>query len=104
MSLRAVCVAVLLGAITAAACAAAPLATASGADAVIADLQAKGYNVQINWLNGFDTQQLSERTVTGIDNPDHSGAAPQSGDTVYVNVTCPNHPDEGSFGIGAGIG
>ena len=42
--------------------------------------------------------------MTGVDNPDHSGAAPEPGDTVYVNVTCPNHPDEGGFGFGVGIG
>ena len=84
--------------------AAAPLAGASGADAVIANLKAEGYDVQINWVNGFDTQQLPDCTVTGVDNPDHSGAAPKPGDTVYVNVTCPNHPDEGGFGFGVGIG
>ena len=68
-----------------AAVAAAPLAGASGADAVIANLQSEGYDVQINWVNGFDTQKLSDCTVTGVDNPDHSGAAPEPGDTVYVN-------------------
>jgi hypothetical protein len=82
----------------------APPAGASGADTVIADLQAKGYDVQINWVNGFDTQQLSDCTVTGVNNPDHSGAPAKPGATVYVSVTCPNHPDEGSFGFGAGIG
>ncbi|GAC1637281.1 MAG: hypothetical protein NVS4B6_06530 [Mycobacterium sp.] len=93
---------VLTGAGAFAAIASAPLASASGADAVIDDLQSKGYTVQINWVNGFDTQQLSDCTVTGENNPDSSG--PKPGDTVYVNVTCPNHPDEGSFGFGAGIG
>jgi hypothetical protein len=34
----------------------APLAGASGADAVIANLQSEGYDVQINWVNGFDSQ------------------------------------------------
>jgi hypothetical protein len=104
MSLKAWRVAaVLLVGGTTVAIAAAPPAGASGADAVIANLQSEGYDVQINWVNGFDTQQLSDCTVTGVDNPDHSGAAPKPGDTVYVNVTCPN-PDEGGFGFGAGIG
>ncbi len=86
----------------AAALATAPIANADGADTVIDDLQNKGYNVQINWVNGFDTQQLSDCTVTGVNNPDRFG--PKPGDTVYVNVSCPNHPDEGSFGFGAGLG
>ena len=97
-------VAALLVGGAAMAIAAAPAAGASGADAVIAGLQAEGYIVHINWVNGFDTQQLSDCTVTGIDNPDHSGAAPKPGDTVYVNVTCPNDPDEGGFGFGVGLG
>ena len=92
----------LFGAGAVAAVAFAPLANASGADAVINDLQSKGFIVQINWVNGFDTEQLSECTVTGVNNPNSSGSKP--GDTVYVNVACPNHPDEGGFGIGGGIG
>lgn len=33
------------------------LANASGADGVINDLKNKGYDVQINWVNGFDTER-----------------------------------------------
>jgi hypothetical protein len=71
--------------------AAAPIAAASGADSVIADLQAQGDDVQINWVNGFDTEPLSICTVTNVNNPDHSGGASKAGATVYVDVSCPNH-------------
>ena len=85
----------------------APIASASGADAIIADLQGQGYNVQINWLNGFDTKPLSTCTVTNVNNPDHSGAPMTPGDTIYVDVRCPNNSDDdgtGDFGIGIVIG
>ncbi|MBJ7382968.1 MAG: hypothetical protein JHC55_00580 [Mycolicibacterium sp.] len=85
----------------------APTASAGGADATIADLQAQGYLVQINWINGYDTKPLSQCTVTGINDPDHSGAPMQVGDTVYVDVRCPNHWDDGggfTGGIGIGLG
>jgi hypothetical protein len=87
--------------------AAAPVAAAAGADATIADLQSQGYIVQINWINGYNTKPLSTCTVTNVNNPDRSGAAPQPGATVYVDVRCPNHEDDddgGDFGIGIGIG
>jgi hypothetical protein len=70
--------------------AAAPLARAHGADAVINDLQAEGYVVQINWSSGFNTQQLSDCTVVRVNNPS-SNPEPMPGDTVYVDVTCPNN-------------
>jgi hypothetical protein len=80
----------------------APMAAASGADATIADLQAQGYLVQINWVNGA-TKSLSQCTVTGVNNP--SSSPPKPGDTVYVDVRCPNHEDDnGDVGIGIGIG
>ena len=68
--------------------AAAPLARAHGADAVVADLQAEGYIVHINWTNGFNTQQLSECSVVRVNNPDSSNAGPMPGATVDVDVTC----------------
>jgi hypothetical protein len=71
--------------------AAAPLARARGADAVIADLEAEGYIVRINWMNGFNTQQLSDCTVVRVNNPDSSNSDPTPGDAVYVDVTCPNN-------------
>lgn len=54
--------------------AASPPASAAGGDAVLADRRAKGYEVNINWVNGFDTEPLSECTVTSVIGPDHSGA------------------------------
>jgi hypothetical protein len=95
--------AVVVAAATVASIAAAPLAAADGADNAIADLQAQGYTVQINWVHGFDTEPLSVCTVTGINNP-NSGTGSAKGETVYVDVTCPNHDDEGGFGVGGGIG
>jgi hypothetical protein len=93
---------VLMGAGAVAAIASAPLASAGGADAVISDLQDKGYNVQINWIHGFNTVPLSICTVTRENNP--SSSAPKPGDTVYVDVDCPNHIDGDGFGFGGGIG
>jgi hypothetical protein len=82
--------------------ASAPMAAAGGADATIADLEAKGYLVQINWINGA-SKSLPQCTVIGVNNP--SSAPPKAGDTVYVDVKCPNHEDDdGDFGIGVGIG
>jgi hypothetical protein len=102
------CARMLVGAVlTAAALTAAPTARAEGADAVIADLEDQGYLVQINWVNGYDTKPLSSCTVVAVNNPDHSGAPPATGDTVYVDVRCPNHNDDdpgGEFGIGIGFG
>ncbi|MDT5081560.1 MAG: hypothetical protein QOJ80_6197 [Mycobacterium sp.] len=92
----------LVAGATAVALAGAPTAAASGADATIADLQAQGYLVQINWVNGA-TKSLSQCTVTGVNNP--SSSPPKPGDTVYVDVRCPNHEDDnGDVGIGIGIG
>src|SRR5262249_46041792 len=67
----------------------APPAGATGADAVIADLQAQGYDVQLNWVSGFDTQQLSDCTVTGVDTPDHSGARARTGQLTLKTLTEP---------------
>ncbi len=88
----------------AAAIAIAPVAAADGADATINDLQAKGYTVQINWVSGYDTEPLSVCTVTGINNPDHSGGPPTPNETIYVDVSCPNHPEGGGGGFGFGVG
>lgn len=85
----------------------APAAHAAGADAVIADLEAQGYLVHINWLNGYDTKPLAYCTVVGVNNPDRSGAPPAAGDAVYVDVRCPNEIDGdtgGEFGIGVLFG
>ena len=85
----------------------APLAAAepSGqqASTTIDDLQAQGYNVQINWVNGFDTKPLSQCWVTGVNNPGETAPTPGTFTTVYVDVACPNG-DDGGFGFTAGIG
>ncbi|MEU0498123.1 hypothetical protein [Mycobacterium sp. NPDC006124] len=73
------------------------------ADAAVAELQAQGYDVQLNWVNGFDTKPLSECRVTNVNDPASSPPAPGTFTTVYVDVVCPNH-DGGGFGFGAGIG
>jgi hypothetical protein len=64
-------------------------ARATGADAVIRDLQAEGYVVQINYVNGFSALSLSDCTVVRVNNPS-SNPEPLPGDTAYVDVTCPN--------------
>jgi hypothetical protein len=94
-------------ALTAAAGAGAPAARAAGADAAIADLEAQGYIVHINWLNGYNTKPLAYCTVVEVNNPDRSGDPPATGDDVYVDVRCPNHIDgdaDGEFGIGVLFG
>lgn len=71
-----------------------PVDTGGPADAVVADLKAEGYNVVINWLNGFDTVPLSRCTVQDVNNPDSSAPKPGSFTTVYVDVVCSNHQDD----------
>ncbi len=61
------------------------------ADAVIDELQTQGYNVEINWVNGFDTKPLSLCRVTGIDDPGDAPPGTETFTTVYVDVVCPNH-------------
>jgi hypothetical protein len=46
-----------------------PVYTGDSAESVVDDLQAQGYSVQINWLNGYDTVPLSYCTVQNINNP-----------------------------------
>jgi hypothetical protein len=58
---------------------------------VVDELQARGYNVEINWTNGFDTKPLSVCWVTGINNPGDQEPSPTTFVTVYVDVMCPNH-------------
>jgi hypothetical protein len=61
------------------------------ADVVIDDLTAQGYNVSINWTNGFDTKPLSDCTVTGVNDPGDLKPSKTTFVTVYVDVVCPNH-------------
>ena len=73
------------------------------ADTVVADLQAQGYNVSINWVTGFDTKPLSDCRVTGVNNPGDIAPTEGTFTTVYIDVACPNG-DDGGFRFGAGIG
>ncbi|MBN3509464.1 hypothetical protein JYB55_11495 [Mycolicibacterium septicum] len=78
-----------------------PTAGEQSADAVISDLEDQGYNVEINWVGGVSTTPLSECSVKGIHNPDRSSPpAPKSSITVYVDVSCPNEPDDSSVIFG----
>jgi hypothetical protein len=70
-----------------------PVAGSESARAVINDLKDQGYDVEINWVSGVSSVPLSECSVTGIDNPDHDAGPPTTFTTVYVDVSCPNHPD-----------
>jgi hypothetical protein len=74
------------------------------ARAVIDDLTEQGYNVEINWVSGVSSVPLSQCSVNGIHNPDHSTGPPSTFTTVYVDVSCPNHDDGDRFGFEGGIG
>ena len=81
-----------------------PVAGAEDARATVDDLQAQGYDVQINWVSGVPSVPLHWCKVTAIHNPNHS---PPRGDalaTVYVDVSCPNPDDDFWGGVGVGIG
>jgi hypothetical protein len=82
-----------------------PVAGAESASATIDDLEAQGYDVQINWVSGVSSVPLSWCKVTAIHNPNHSPPTDDTFATVYVDVSCPN-PDDGWGwgGIGVGIG
>lgn len=107
MLLKPTCFAPLLVAAGAvASIAAAPIAAADGsASATIADLQAQGYDVQINWVRGASRVPLYYCTVTGINNPNRTGNPPDplTLTTVYVDVLCPDDEWGGGFGFGAGF-
>jgi hypothetical protein len=77
-----------------------PVAGNESASATIADLEAQGYNVAINWVRGYSTVPLWECTVNGIHNPDRSADSQETFTTVYVDVSCPH--DEWDFGFGFG--
>ncbi|MGV0783903.1 hypothetical protein [Mycolicibacterium sp. XJ775] len=78
--------------------------TRSAAD-TINDLTAKGYNVQINWVSGVSSEPLTRCRATAVHNPDRSPGVDPSNTTVYVDVSCPNEPDDDIWGgIGIGFG
>ena len=81
-----------------------PSAGDRSASATIEDLEAQGYNVQINWVNGGSIQPLSQCSVPAIHNPNRSGEPPETFTTVYVDVSCPDYSDDSDFGFGFGLG
>ena len=81
-----------------------PSAGDQSASATIEDLEAQGYNVQINWVNGGSIQPLSQCFVPAIHNPNRSGEPPATFTTVYVDVSCPDYSDDSGFGFGFGLG
>jgi hypothetical protein len=83
-----------------------PVAGAQSAAATIAELQAQGYDVQINWVSGQSSVPLSRCSVKAIHNPDRSPGSENTFTTVYVDVSCPNEHDDdwGRDGIGFGVG
>ncbi len=68
---------------------AAPAAHANGADVVIRDLEAEGYTVRLNWLNGNKPTLLPRCTVVRVNNP--SSNEPAEGDVVWADISCPNN-------------
>lgn len=106
MRLKSRVVAQALLAATAASIVFAPGAGAEGAESVINDLKDQGYNVVINWTTGYDTKPFDQCWVTNINNPGDQPRSPDTFTTVYVDVACSNHDDEGGFtgGIGIGVG
>jgi hypothetical protein len=69
------------------AAAAAPSGGSSAGDTV-KNLQAQGYNVQ---LNGSATAPLSQCIVTGVHGEPAGRIDPTQFTTVYVDVNCPNN-------------
>jgi hypothetical protein len=81
-----------------------PFAGAESASATIDDLQAQGYDVQINWVSGVSSVPLSLCRVIAIHNPDRSPVSENTFTTVYVDVSCPNEDDDwGDVGVGIGF-
>jgi hypothetical protein len=74
--------------------AAEPVDSGQSAQSVVDGLKAEGYNVVINWLTGYDTVPLTVCMVEDVDNPDDAAPKPGAFTTVYVDVSCPNHPDD----------
>ncbi len=64
-----------------------PGAGSEDASATIKDLKAQGYNVSINWVNGYPDVSLSQCWVNSINTADASGQSTLK--TVYVDIECP---------------
>jgi hypothetical protein len=86
---------------------AAPIVFASGAAAdsaqyTVDQLQAQGYIVAINWVDGNTGAPLSSCRVVAVHNPDSSAGESSTATTVYVDLSCPRQ--QAPVGIGGGIG
>jgi hypothetical protein len=86
---------------------AAPIVFASGASAdsaqfTIDQLQAQGYIVAINWVDGNTGAPLSSCRVVAVHNPDSSPGESSTATTVYVDLACPRQ--QAPVGIGGGFG
>jgi hypothetical protein len=66
-----------------------PTAGAESATATISDLQAQGFTVMVNYIQGYPNVPLSECRVNAINDPSAPTASPSTV-TVYVDVLCPN--------------
>ncbi|BBY62738.1 hypothetical protein MHEL_09810 [Mycolicibacterium helvum] len=87
--------------------AAVPIVFASGASAdtaqyTIDQLQAQGYVVAINWVDGNTGAPLSSCRVVAVHNPDSSPSGSTTATTVYVDLACSRQ--QAPVGIGVGIG
>ena len=69
-----------------------PVAGAESASATIDDLEAQGYDVQINWVSGVSSVPLSRCRVTAIDSPDHSPGSEGRPTTVAESTTGTRSP------------
>jgi len=67
-----------------------PTPGAGPASEAIDQLQAQGFNVSINWLEGHPNVPLRECRITSINNPSSSPVSSSELSTVYVDVACPN--------------
>lgn len=65
-----------------------PVAGNGSASDGIQQLQAAGYNVSINWLEGHPNVPLRDCKIDNISGLE--GATSSGFDTVYVDVECPN--------------
>ena len=68
----------------------APIAAADGADTAIDDLQAQGYTVQINYLNGA-SEELSYCSVVNVERP-RQHAPTSLGDNAVRRCVLPEPP------------
>jgi hypothetical protein len=66
-----------------------PTPGAGPASEAIDELQAQGFNVAINWLEGQPNVPLRECRVNSINNPSSSPVSLSELTTVYVDVACP---------------